>query len=317
MRDPLAAIPLGAIRVFEATARLGSFTRAASELGITQAAVSWQVKALETRLQVALFIRAPRAVTLTPAGERLAKAASDALTGLRTALVEITETEDTVLVVTTTQSLAARWLAGRLGRFQLAHPQIAVRLDSDVAVRDLIGGEADLAIRGGPRRHWPGLESTFLFTSAQTALLTPEAMAQLGPDPCPQDLLTVRRVGAEAEWAAWFGAAGVETVDASPPAPRIAADTQGLEVSAAMAIGGAALGSPILFAEDIAAGRLSQPLDVYIGADAGYWLLYPKDRRRTRKIAAFREWLLAEVALDEPAAKLLQRVVGPDGAGEG
>lgn len=304
MRDPLAAIPLSAIRVFEAAARLGSFTRAAGELGITQAAVSWQVKALETRLEVALFVRRSRAVALTPSGERLGKAATDALTGLRTALAEITEEEDTVLAVTTTQSLAACWLAGRLGRFQLAHPQIAVRLDTDMAVRDLLRGEADLAIRGAPRRAWPGLDSVFLFASAQTALLTPEAMAQLGPEPRPQDLLTVRRVGAETEWAEWFRNAGVEAPRAGPPAPLIAADTQGLEVSAAMAIGGVALGSPVLFADDIAAGRLSQPLDVYIGEDAGYWLLYPQDRRRTRKIAAFREWLLAEVAMDKAAAKL-------------
>src|ERR1700755_1715004 len=97
MSDPLATIPLSAIRVFEAAARLGSFTRAASELGVTQAAVSWQVKALETRLEAALFVRRSRTVALTPAGERLGKAATEALTGLRAALAELTEEEDAVL----------------------------------------------------------------------------------------------------------------------------------------------------------------------------------------------------------------------------
>jgi LysR family glycine cleavage system transcriptional activator len=307
MSDPLATIPLSAIRVFEAAARTGNFTKAAAELGMTQAAVSWQVKALEKRLDAPLFVRLPRAVVLTPAGERLARAASEAITNLRSALAEIADEGATVLAVTTVETFATRWLAGRLGRFQVAHPQIAVRLDSDVRVRDLLRGEADLAIRSARRQAWPGLEAIFLFPTAQTALLTPEAMAQLGPAPRPQDLLEARRVGREAEWAEWFRNSGVEAPRPGLPTPQLTADTQGLEVSAAMAMGGAAIGSPVMFASDIAAGRLRQPFEVYIAEDAGYWLLYPQDRRRARKIAAFREWLLAEVAKDEAAQRLLQR----------
>ena len=88
MPDILATIPLSAIRVFEAAARLRSFTRAAQELGVTQAAVSWQVKALEKRLDQPLFLRLPREVALTAAGERLARAASEAVGVLRPIMPE-------------------------------------------------------------------------------------------------------------------------------------------------------------------------------------------------------------------------------------
>jgi len=91
MSDPLAAIPLSAIRIFEAAARLKSFTRAAEELGVTQAAVSWQVKALESRLGQPLFRRLPREVALTAAGERLARASGEAMKLLRTAVSDLTD----------------------------------------------------------------------------------------------------------------------------------------------------------------------------------------------------------------------------------
>jgi LysR family glycine cleavage system transcriptional activator len=130
MSDSLANIPLSAIRVFEAAARLLSFTRAAEDLGMSQAAVSWQVKALEQRLDQPLFRRLPREVALTPSGERLARAASEAMGLLRTAIAELSDTGEGVLAISTLQTFAIQWLAPRLGGFQLAQPKIAVRLDS-------------------------------------------------------------------------------------------------------------------------------------------------------------------------------------------
>lgn len=306
MRDPLASLPLSAFRVFEAAARLGSFTRAAAELGMTQAAVSWQVKALEQRLDQPLFRRLTREVQLTPAGERLARAATEAMTALRGAVADISDTGEGVLSITTLQTLATLWLAGRLGRFQVAHPEIAVRLDSDPGVVDLLRGEADVALRASQRTEWPGMEAHLLFPSYQTVLATPEAMARLPKDPRPADLLTLQRVGTQSEWGKWFRTAGVETDGAGADERlRITADTQVLEVAAAQANGGVAIGSPIMFAAEIAAGRLVQPFEVYIG-EGGYWLIYPKDRRRARKIAAFRDWILAEVEADAAAQKLLR-----------
>jgi LysR family glycine cleavage system transcriptional activator len=308
MPDPLASVPLSAIRVFEAAARLMSFTRAAQELGMTQAAVSWQVKALERRLDQPLFLRLPREVALTPAGERLARGAGEAMTALRSAVADLTDTGEGVLSITTLQTFATQWLASRLGAFQVAHPRIAVRLEADSRQVDLAREPFDVAIRGG-RGDWPGMEALFLFPSAQTVLATPQAMAVLGEPPRPQNLLEARRVGSEAEWTAWFAAAGVTgSAEAVAAAPRIAADTQTLEVAAALANGGVAMGSPIMFATDIVAGRLFQPFDTLIGRTGGYWLVYPADRRRTRKIAAFREWLIGQVASDPAAQRLISAV---------
>src|SRR5690606_27977990 len=171
MSDPLASIPLGAIRAFESAARLKSFTRAAEELGVSQAAVSWQVKALEKRLDQPLFRRLTREVALTPAGERLYRAATEAMSALRGALADLNDTGQGVLAITTLQTLATQWLAPRIGAFQLAHPQIAVRLESENRLVDLTRDGVDVAIRSGAGS-WPGLETHRLFPSSVTPLLS-------------------------------------------------------------------------------------------------------------------------------------------------
>lgn len=306
MSDPLANIALSAIRVFEAAARLGSFTRAAEELGMTQAAVSWQVKSLEKRLDQPLFRRLPREVALTPAGERLARAATEAMVALRSAVADIADSGAGVLSITVLQTFATQWLAPRLGAFQVDHPQIAVRLDSAARLVDLLHDDFDVGLRTGDDGVWPGLEATFLFPAAQTVLAPPQLIAGLGPTPSPADLLGVARVGSAAEWAAWFAAAGV-AADEPSGGPRLTADSQVLEVAAAMANGAAAIGSPVMFGADIAAGRLVQPFEVYVGDVGGYWLAYPKDRARTRKIAALRSWLLDQVLADPAAQRQLAR----------
>jgi LysR family glycine cleavage system transcriptional activator len=209
MSDILSSMPLAALRVFEAAARLRSFTRAADELGVTQAAVSWQVKALEARLGQPLFIRLPREVAPTPAGERLARAASEALSILRSAISDLVETEEGVLAVTTVQSMGAQWLAPRLGGFQIAHPKIAVRLDASSRVIDLAREPVDLALRGG-KGQWPGLTSHFLLPAVQTPLCAPGLLAQLGGFKTPADLIAAPRIGSDGEWREWFEAAGVE-----------------------------------------------------------------------------------------------------------
>ncbi|WP_304169875.1 LysR substrate-binding domain-containing protein [Phenylobacterium aquaticum] len=303
MPDPLAQIPLSAIRVFEAAARLGGFTRAAEELGITQAAVSWQVKALERRLGLTLFRRLTREVVLTPPGERLARAATEAMGGLRAALSDITGASEGVLSITTMPSLATQWLAPRLGAFQLAHPKIAVRLETSTHTIDLVRENTDVALRGGDGR-WPGLETHHLFGHVQTPLCTEQTRQRLGGLAHPRDLLAAPRIGSEAEWALWFAAAGV-----APPGPaagpRLAGDAQTFEVASALAGHGVALGSPIFFAAEIAQGRLVQPFDIAPAYGPGYWLAYPVERARVPKIAAFRDWLMTQVATDPAAVRVL------------
>src|SRR5262249_53206189 len=127
--------PLAAIRCFEAAARHESFTRAAAELGMTQAAVSYQIRLLEDRL-VPLFLRKGRGVELTEAGRRLAPAVTAAFDGLRFAFEDFNERSQGTLAITAVQTFAANWLVPRLGAFQAAHPDIAVRLDVSGRVVD-------------------------------------------------------------------------------------------------------------------------------------------------------------------------------------
>jgi LysR family glycine cleavage system transcriptional activator len=296
MSDPLASIPLSALRIFEAAARLKSFTRAAEELGVTQAAVSWQVKALERRLDQPLFLRLPREVALTPSGERLARSATEAMDLLRSALSDVTERAEGVLAITTLQSLATQWLAPRIGAFQLAHPKIAVRLETSGRMTDLTREAVDVAIRSGTGQ-WPGVESLYLFHAGQTPLCTPQVRDALGGLRQPEDLLEAQLIGLDEDWALWFAAAGVK---AAPPKTtgRLISDLQTVEVGSALAGQGVALGSPILYASEITQGRLVRPFEAVFSNTAGYWLAYLKDRRRAPKIAAFRDWLMACVAND-------------------
>jgi LysR family glycine cleavage system transcriptional activator len=302
MSDPLAAIPLSAIRVFEAAARLRSFTRAAQELNITQAAVSWQVKALEQRLGQTLFQRLPREVAPTASGERLGRAATEAMNLLRGAVSELTETDEGVLAITTLHTAANQWLGPRIGAFQLAHPKIAVRIDTSGRIVELARENVDVAIRSGSG-DWPGLEAHFLFPNTATPLCSPALRDRLGGLARPQDMLEAPLIGIAEEWNAWFEAAGLKQPRPGHEPYRLAADNQLLEIASALAGHGLALGSPIFFAAEIASGRLVRPYEQAITFGPGYWLAYPKDRRRSPKITAFRDWVLTLVAEDPVTAQ--------------
>jgi LysR family glycine cleavage system transcriptional activator len=294
MADPLAGIPLASIRVFEAAARLKSFTRAAEELGMTQAAVSWQIKALEGRLGQSLFRRLPREVQPTEGGERLSRAATEAMTLLRRAVSDLTEADEHILSITTLATLATQWLAPRLGAFQVANPGLAVRLDTSPGLLDLSRENFDVGIRSG-HGEWPGLESQLLMPSVFTPLCTP-TMAEKLKLAEPADLLDAPRIGQEKEWAAWFAEAGV----ASPTraAARLTADYQVLEVASALGDQGVALASPILFAREIRNGLLVRPFRESVSFHSGYYLVWPEGRRRSPKIARFRDWLQAQADAD-------------------
>ena len=296
MADPLSGIPLASIRVFEAAARLRSFTRAAEELGMTQAAVSWQIKALEGRLGQSLFRRLPREVQPTEAGERLSSAATESITLLRRAISDLTEADEHILSITTLATLASQWLAPHLGAFQLANPGLAVRLDTNPALLDLSREGFDVGIRSG-HGEWPGLESQLFMPSIFTPLCSP-AMAERLNLKAPCDLLEAPRIGMEKEWAEWFAVAGLS--EGRRPAIRLTADYQVLEVAAALGDQGVALGSPILFARELRAGLLVRPFRQTVSFHTGYYLVWPEGRRRSPKIRRFREWLVS-VADADPA----------------
>src|SRR5690348_5584303 len=133
--------PMAAIRAFEAAARTENFTAAAAELGMTQAAVSYQVKGLEERLGAPLFVRERGRVRLTPLGQRLLPALTTAFDTIEAAFASHRQEDESLLTVTTTHTFANTWLAWVLGAFQMEHPDLAVRLSTSNEVVDLRSGD--------------------------------------------------------------------------------------------------------------------------------------------------------------------------------
>lgn len=293
MTDPLP--PLSAIRVFEAAARHLSFTRAAAELRMTQAAVSYQIKLLEERLGASLFLRRPREVVLTEAGRRLAPGTSDAFDVLRETYARFAQAEEATLIVNTMHTFAAQWLAPRLGVFQLAHPEIAVRLETTSRVVDFAREEVDVVVRAGLGK-WPGLVAHKLLDVLFTPMLSPKLAASIGGVREPADILKLPLLDSKDPWwISWFKANGLplEVLDRQN-SPSL--NMQTLDAEAAMSGLGVTLLTPAYFQRELADGRLIQPFDLVLDEGNDYWLAYPEARRNVPKIKAFRDWIVAEAA---------------------
>lgn len=282
--------PLNALRVFESAARQMSFTKAGEELGLTQTAVSYQIKLLEDTIGEPLFLRRPRQVTLTEAGERLAPRITEAFGIMSEAITNLRDTSEGTLIIHSTATFAARWLARHLGTFQLENPGIAVRLETSHEMIDFARTEADVAIRTG-KGDWPGLRSHSLMKSHFTPMLSPELAATIGGVKTPEDLLKLRIIDpGDPWWRIWFTAAGMPDVDlGGRPSSKFGA--QAFEAAAAIAGHGVAILKPEFYTDDVALGRLIQPFDLLSDDGTDYWLVYPQTRRNSRKIRAFRDFM--------------------------
>jgi LysR family glycine cleavage system transcriptional activator len=290
---------LSAVRVFEAAARHGNFTRAAEELGMTQAAVSYQVKLLEERLGAPLFRRDKRRVVLTDAGARAAPQVSRAFDAIDSAFANLRAEEEGLLVISTSNTFANTWLAWRLGSFQIGHPEMAVRLESSDALVDLDGGGADCAIRAG-RGGWPGLAADRLMEIDFTPMVSPEFLDRHGPLQ-PADLLRLQLISPhDPWWTVWLREAGVD-VPEGPPRPGVRLDSQAHEGHAAMAAQGVAMLTPFFWRNDLAERRLVRPFEQVSTRGYAYWFVVPESRRNVPKIKRFREWLLDEIGRERPA----------------
>jgi LysR family glycine cleavage system transcriptional activator len=291
MAHPLP--PLNAVRVFEAAARHLSFTKAAEELHVTQAAVSHQVKALESYLGVKLFRRLNRALALTDEGQTYLPPVRRVFDQLYEATRRLTGGGGRAkLTISVLPSFAARWLVPRLGRFREAYPDIDVRLTPSVQLVDFTRDDVDVAIRYGKGRY-PGLRADRLMTEEIFPVCSPALLR--GPHPLkrPQDLkhqvLLHDEIGAHGDWRAWLLAAGVEGVD--PTRGPVLTDSA-LVVQAAVAGQGVALARSALIQDDLASGRLVRPFELSLRPEFAYYIVCPRATAEQPKIAAFRNWLL-------------------------
>lgn len=289
--------PLSAVRAFEAAARLENFTLAAAELGMSQAAVSYQVKSLEQRVGAALFIRERGRASLSPLGHRILPALSGAFDAIETAFALAREEDEGLLTIATTHTLANTWLAGRLGAFQLLFPDLAVRLRTGNELLDLSRGEADVAIRAG-LGNWEGLDARLLMPVDFSPMCAPDFLAgieqRLGRKVEPADLPSLPLLNPEDDWwETWLDDAGLGS-DARPRGRGLRLDNQAEEGRAAMAGRGFVLLTPRLWREELASGRLVQPFAQTSKRGFGYWLVTAPGRMRSVKVKRFCEWLLAE-----------------------
>ena len=289
--------PLAAIRAFEAAGRLENFSRAAEELGMTQAAVSYQIRQLEDRLGRALFVREKGRVRLSETGQRLLPAVRAAFASMGDAFAAIGDDEADILTISAAVTFGGTWLSARIGRFQLRYPDLAVRLSMSNDYVDFDASNVDVAIRIGPGG-WPGLRADFLFRSHVTPICSP-AFRDANRIAAPVDLLRVERLAPNDGW--WAGRLAEAGVDVAPPPRRgVELDSQLQEASAVQGGYGVALMTPLLWRAELDSGRMVQPFDTLYQPGGANWLVYREGRSRVRKIERFREWLHEEMEKDRP-----------------
>jgi LysR family glycine cleavage system transcriptional activator len=282
--------PLTAVRAFEAVARHLSFTRAAEELGMTQAAVSYQIRILEERVGAPLFLRRPRQIALSETGARLAPDVSEAFDKLRNVFAESRERTEGTLAITVVPTFASRWLAANIGLFQLSNPDIAVRIDTEPGIVDFARSNVDAAIRA-THTLGPGLVGHRLLKVEFAPILHPALLEKYNVRE-PADLLRVPQLTPDDPWlSAWLQLVGVD-VPALPKA-FVSLGMQYLEAAAALAGRGVAMMTPPFYADEIAAGRLAQPFGTVGWEGHYYYFCYPEARRNSPKIRAFRDWIMA------------------------
>lgn len=293
------AAPLNALRTFEAAARHLSFNGAASELFVTPAAVSHQVKHLEEHLGVSLFQRNHRSVTLTPEGAELAATVGELLGQLDLALDRARNRAPAVLRVTTMESLASKWLVPRLHRFQQAFPDARVRIDTSDEHADFLRGGFDVGIRYGAGKY-AGVRADLLmqapaFPVCSPALLVANPHGLEQPDDLRHYTLlhdegATGRPGVPA-WSDWLAAAGATNVNAAS-GPVFASIY--LAQEAAVSGQGVALGLAPLVDEDLRQGRLVKPLGVGLENAYAFWLIRRDVSQQRPEVEAFCHWLRQE-----------------------
>ncbi|WP_417516452.1 transcriptional regulator GcvA [Minwuia sp.] len=284
--------PLTALRSFEAAARHLSMSGGASELNVTHAAISQQVRALEDWLGAKLFVRGKR-LELTAEGTALAGELMLSFERIESAARAIRRRADVRhLEVATTIAFASRWLTPRLGRFQIAHPDISIRLSPSRHVVDFQRDQVDVAIRHGDG-DWPGLTSERFLAGRMVAVCHPSLLKAGSETLKPDDLnrINILHDTDYEEWHNWVQINGWKDVDVRR------GDVFGLTTlayEAALAGNGIALMVESLVRTDIEEKRLVALFDEGADYNTGYYLVYRAQDAGQHKIAAFLDWMRSE-----------------------
>lgn len=280
---------LRSLQVFAAAARHESFTEAANSLAVTPGAVSRQVQELERELGRELFVRNGPNISLTQGGRDLAAPVDQSLKMLEDAValarIRINPKHVTVSML---PSVAAKWLAPRLGDFISKHPDIDLRVGASRHLVDFVAEDVDCGIRYGAG-NWPGVVADRIGSETVFPVCTPE-YANRSKLTSERDLLqaTLLHSDIPENWRAWFARAGMPDVDI-PRGPLLADDTALLQ--AVLDGHGVALGRSLLVQDDVDVGRLVAPFDTKLKATYGYWFVTPDRRPTSIEIEAVKAWI--------------------------
>jgi LysR family glycine cleavage system transcriptional activator len=286
--------PIESLRVLEACVRHSSFTRAASEMGITPAAVSLRMRNLEAELGKKLFVRSGPKLEPTPDAVALAGSLAEALSMMQAAVTECRRSAQP-LRLTAVPSFAARWLAPRLARYHLRPDATPIQVDVSSELR--AASEFDMAIRTGCG-NWPGFGLTRLAPVGLAPMLSP-ALAATVRLASPSDLYNLPLLPHE-DWPLWFRHVGVRSRRAHFCAAEY--PTYELDAMAAVEGAGVALLPPMLFVSLVREGKLIQPFgELLSGPSWHYLLLQPGETRRP--VHDFRAWLQEEIRACTVAAR--------------
>lgn len=317
MTNTLNASVLSWLRCFEAAARHGSFTLAARELCVTQGAVSQQVNKLEQWLERPLFVRTPRALVLTPEGERLRGVARESFQALESTLAQLRKPgHRPPVALSCSPSFAMVWLTPRLGDFFRQHPEIGLRVHGEFHALDrsrMLREGIDAAVRFDPGRY-PDLRATpFLdewllpvaspaYLAAHPALRSPDGLraSMLLHDASPWE-----GAGESHEWQVWLRHAGVTLPDMAGGQHF---NLSQLAIGAALAGQGVAMGRTALVLDELASGRLVDLWGLHVRSEAAYHLV--RAPTPSPQVAEVEAWLLAEGAAFDTARRRLLALDG-------
>ncbi len=297
--------PLRSLKAFEASARYMSFTKAAEELFVTQAAISHQIKALEELLGTSLFERHNRSLSLTRDGKIYLHQVRDVLEKLEQASRTLIQRHrSNAITISVLPSLATKWLVKRLWKFQQQHPDIDIRVSAYDWPVDFKTEEVDIAIRYG-KGSWPGLFSECLLQEEVFPVCSPELVEQFRPTSLKRMLATSKLLHddySSEDWEMWLKAAGFEHIN-TDRGTRFSHTMMMLE--AAENSQGVALGRTPLVIDDIKRGLLVAPFETRINSELAYYFVCPEGNENLPKVQLLRRWLKDEAAETEKMAKAL------------
>lgn len=295
MFEALGEMSLDLLRVFEAAARLRSFTAAAVELGTTQPAVSQQIKRLEDQLGARLFDRIYRGIELTETGVLLYENVHPGMLALDEGVGLVAgRNQHEVLRVATDFAFAAYWLMPRLQRFHQANPRVDVSLVTSERSHAMLRPDIDVAVLFGDGRSRQG-ESVWLFDEEVFPVCSPRLLGEKALPLAPDALLGLPLLHLRGESASgWFDWNGVfrELNLPGPPSPGpLRFDNYTLLIQAAIAGQGVAIGWRYLVDALLDQGLLCRPLNASIRSEKGYYVVRPQRKRRSTLVERFVEWL--------------------------